>query len=122
LTVIEDQPSARRGPQLLDVVKPLCVFVARLPEYVHHTKKLSAVAVACRDAILGARDPARLLFSDLPKACGSQVSQLVSAYVGGSPDSAADEDWLRQVESKCKGALQTRSFTWRCWRKCCGGG
>ena len=35
-----------------------------------------------------------------------QVSQLVSAYVGGSSDSAADEDWLRQVESKCKGALQ----------------
>jgi S-DNA-T family DNA segregation ATPase FtsK/SpoIIIE len=35
-----------------------------------------------------------------------QVSQLVSGYRGGSPDSAADEEWLRQVESKCKGALQ----------------
>jgi DNA segregation ATPase FtsK/SpoIIIE, S-DNA-T family len=35
-----------------------------------------------------------------------QVSQLVSGYQGGSLDSAADEDWLRQVESKCKGALQ----------------
>jgi S-DNA-T family DNA segregation ATPase FtsK/SpoIIIE len=34
------------------------------------------------------------------------VSQLVSGYRGGSLDSAADEDWLRQVESKCKGALQ----------------
>jgi DNA segregation ATPase FtsK/SpoIIIE, S-DNA-T family len=34
------------------------------------------------------------------------VSQLVSGHQGGSLDSAADEDWLRQVESKCKGALQ----------------
>ena len=29
-----------------------------------------------------------------------------TCYQAGSPDSAADEDWLRQVESKCKGALQ----------------
>lgn len=35
-----------------------------------------------------------------------QVGQLVSGYQGGSQDSAADEEWLRQVESKCKGALQ----------------
>ena len=27
-------------------------------------------------------------------------------YLGGSQDSAADEEWLRQIESKCKGALQ----------------
>lgn len=35
-----------------------------------------------------------------------QVGQLVAGYQGGSQDSAADEEWLRQVESKCKGALQ----------------
>ena len=35
-----------------------------------------------------------------------QVSQLIVGYQGGTLDSAADEDWLRQVESKCKGALQ----------------
>jgi DNA segregation ATPase FtsK/SpoIIIE, S-DNA-T family len=34
------------------------------------------------------------------------VGQLVAGYQGGSQDSAADEGWLRQVESKCKGALQ----------------
>lgn len=34
------------------------------------------------------------------------VVQLVSAYQGGSQDSAADGEWLRQIESKCKGALQ----------------
>ncbi len=55
---------------LLDVVRPLCVFVAELPEYVHHTKKLSARTLKVRESILQARDPARLLFEELPKACG----------------------------------------------------
>jgi S-DNA-T family DNA segregation ATPase FtsK/SpoIIIE len=36
----------------------------------------------------------------------SQVRQLIAGYQGGSQDSATDEEWLRQVESKCKGALQ----------------
>jgi S-DNA-T family DNA segregation ATPase FtsK/SpoIIIE len=35
-----------------------------------------------------------------------QVGQLIAGYQAGSQDSANDEDWLRQVESKCKGALQ----------------
>ncbi|MDR4485562.1 MAG: FtsK/SpoIIIE domain-containing protein [Nitrospirales bacterium] len=35
-----------------------------------------------------------------------QVEQLINDYEGGSQDSAADADWLKQVESKCKGALQ----------------
>ncbi len=35
-----------------------------------------------------------------------QVGQLVAGYHGGSQDSADDEEWLRHVESKCKGALQ----------------
>ena len=35
-----------------------------------------------------------------------QVGQLVAGYQGGSQDGADDEEWLRQVESRCKGALQ----------------
>ena len=35
-----------------------------------------------------------------------QVGQLIAGYQGGSQDSTDDEEWLRQVESKCKGALQ----------------
>jgi hypothetical protein len=56
--------------ELLDVVKPLCVFVAQLPSYVLNTKKLSQKALAVRDAILEAREPTRLVFAELPKACG----------------------------------------------------
>lgn len=59
-----------RSPELLDIVKPVCVFVAKLPEYVHRTKRLSPLATKVRDAILEAKEPATLLFTELPKACG----------------------------------------------------
>jgi S-DNA-T family DNA segregation ATPase FtsK/SpoIIIE len=35
-----------------------------------------------------------------------QVGQLIAGYQGGSQDGAGDEDWMRLVESRCKGALQ----------------
>ncbi|HEX5397480.1 MAG TPA: FtsK/SpoIIIE domain-containing protein, partial [Verrucomicrobiae bacterium] len=35
-----------------------------------------------------------------------QVSQLLADYQGGTQDSAADAEWLKQVENLCKGALQ----------------
>lgn len=70
LSVLEVKPTGERRTELLDVVKPLCVFVAQLPAYVHNTKKLSATALAVRDAVLAAREPSKLLFNELPKACG----------------------------------------------------
>lgn len=70
LTVLEVKATSDRKVELLDVVKPLCVFVAQLPTYVHNTKKLSSTALGVRDVILSAREPAPLLFDDLPKACG----------------------------------------------------
>lgn len=35
-----------------------------------------------------------------------KVGQIIADYHGGTQDSAAEEDWLKQVESRCKGALQ----------------
>ncbi|MGO8679064.1 MAG: hypothetical protein ACLQVX_24760 [Limisphaerales bacterium] len=58
-----------RRTELLDVVKPLCVFVAKLPGYVLTTRRLSPAAIRVRDSILNTRDPARLLFTELPEAC-----------------------------------------------------
>ena len=34
------------------------------------------------------------------------ITKLVANYSGGTQDSAADEEWLKQTESRCKGALQ----------------
>lgn len=70
LAVLEIKSSRNRETELLDVVKKLCVFVAQLPAYVLNTKKLSPVALAVRDVILNAREPAKLIFTDLPQACG----------------------------------------------------
>ncbi|MBS0418037.1 MAG: hypothetical protein JSR66_10010 [Proteobacteria bacterium] len=63
--------SARSSTEhlVLDVVRPLCLFVAGLPEYARNTQRLSAPTLQVRSTILSSRDPVLLLFSDLPKAC-----------------------------------------------------
>lgn len=57
-------------PELLDIVHPLCLFAAELPEYVKNTKKLPIKTIAVRDTILNSREPIKLLFSELPAALG----------------------------------------------------
>ena len=64
-----NEPEAR-SPTLLDVVRPLCVFASKLPAFAAKTRHLSATAIAVRAALLEAREPATLLFRDLPQACG----------------------------------------------------
>ena len=75
LTVLDIKGTAQREFELLDVVKQLCVFVAQLPTYVLNTKKLSGTTLAVRDTILNAREPAKLLFTELPRACGFEPIQ-----------------------------------------------
>lgn len=57
--------------QLLQIVKPLVVFVARLPPYSKHTRRIErAEAIAVRDALLRTSDPHALVFKELPLALG----------------------------------------------------
>jgi hypothetical protein len=70
LTVLEVKAEPEREAELLDVVRSLCAFVARLPAYALNTKTLPANALAVRGAILNAREPTKLLFKELPEACG----------------------------------------------------
>jgi hypothetical protein len=88
LAVLEIKAPQEREAELLDVVTKLCVFVAQLPAYVLNTKKLPPMALAVRDIILNAREPAKLLFTELPKACGFEpirpdatASKSVSPFV-----------------------------------------
>lgn len=71
---IEHVSDARRTEQksvdILGVVKPLSVFAAKLQPFAQKTKRLPAHAIAVRTALLTAREPATLLFHDLPVACG----------------------------------------------------
>jgi len=70
LAIMGVKHSRDRKAELLDAVRSLCVFVAQLPKYVLNTRKLTPTALTVRDTILNAREPASLLFIDLPKACG----------------------------------------------------
>ena len=55
---------------LLDVVRSLMKFVGALSAYARKTTDVSATAVLVREALLSAREPAKLIFHDLPTACG----------------------------------------------------
>lgn len=60
-------------PDLLDIVRPMCVFAAGLPLFAQTTTRLQRTALEVRRVLLESRDPAALVFRDLPKACGFQA-------------------------------------------------
>lgn len=106
--------AAREDPEgLLDVVTPLCVFVAQqLPEHVLRTRDLSERAMRVRDTLVTARDPAAMLFRELPEACGyaafgtdvepdpERVNGFVDALQGAIEElRAAYPALLRRVEA-----------------------
>ena len=62
--------TAEGDPDLLTVVKPMVRMVKELPEYVGKTKQISDNAQRVLKAVKEARQPDRLLFAELPTACG----------------------------------------------------
>ena len=63
--------------------------VAALEPYARRTGRLGETARRVRDAVLQAREPARLLFEDLPAACG--CARIVAAPAG-APATVARRD------------------------------
>jgi len=97
VSVLELSKIENKDVELLDVVRNLCQFVAQLPEYVRQTKSLpNPKAIAVRDVILQAREPVRMVFHDLPKACGFTTFEV------GKPTSATD---AKQFVAVLKDAL-----------------
>lgn len=71
LEVLQLSPRDVGAVDLLDLIRPLVVFVSReVPEYSRKTNRLSAVTVAVRRALFDAREPINLVFTKLPEACG----------------------------------------------------
>ena len=68
--IFAEEYSDDREYELLDVVRPLSVFAAQLPEYTRRKSNLPEPAKSVRDALLVAREPATLVFETLPIACG----------------------------------------------------
>lgn len=84
------------GPdrKLLDVVTPLCVFVAQtLPEYTRRTKGLSPSTLRVRDVLRTALEPAGMLFRELPEAV-----ELPMFAVDEVPDAARITDFVTELQ------------------------
>jgi hypothetical protein len=64
------QRTAGEETDLLTVVKPIVRLAKELPEFVSKTKQISDCAQKVLKTIREARQPDRLLFVDLPAACG----------------------------------------------------
>lgn len=63
-------PSTARKPSLLGVVRGLVQSVAKLTPYARRTLRISGRARDIRETLVRAREPAQLVFDDLPAACG----------------------------------------------------
>ena len=82
--------STGRKPALLDVVRGLVRFVASLTPYARRTLRLSQRARDIREALVRAREPAQLVFDELPAACGcppfgldqAEAPQRVDEFIG----------------------------------------
>jgi hypothetical protein len=71
--LLTNRAGSTSAPELLDLVRDLCGQVASLPEYSRQTQRLSKRALAVRATILNAQEPVRLVFHQLPQACGFGV-------------------------------------------------
>ncbi len=82
--------STGRKPALLDVVRGLVRFVASLTPYARRTLRVSERARSIREALVRAREPAQLVFDELPTACGcppfgpnrAEAPQRVDEFIG----------------------------------------
>lgn len=54
----------------LDIARPLTTFVLGLDEYTQKTRRLSETTMRVRQAFLLSKSPEKLLFEELPRACG----------------------------------------------------
>ncbi len=71
LDLLKFPPRDPREYDLLDLVRPLAVFIAQeIPDYARRTNTLSATAIAVRKALLEAREPVKMVFTQLPNSCG----------------------------------------------------
>src|SRR5262249_28110431 len=57
-------------PDLLGIVRPMVRMIKDLPDYVGKTRRIGETAQRVLRAVREARQPDRLLFADLPAACG----------------------------------------------------
>ena len=105
LTTVLDLNVRSKKTEILDIVRPLCVFVAQLPEYARNTARLTLPARAARDNILAAREPGTLLFKQLPEALDLQP-------FGTEQSSKINQDRVQEFVVCLKSALDELKTTY----------
>lgn len=83
-----------RNISLLSVVGPLVGFFNNLPEYVLQTKSMSANSQKLRQVILQGKEPADLVFRQIPEALGFP-----------DVDQSQDEDQTKRFEQALRNAI-----------------
>ena len=102
LSILEYSPRDPNAVDLLDLVRPLVVFIAQgVPDYARHTNTLPARVIAVRRVLLESREPIRMIFTELPKACGFAP---ISSHAG---DDSPDPKELASQLKKATHAIQT---------------
>lgn len=86
-------PAAGRDHALLDVVQPLARFGAKLPEYTRHAGALEPQTIKVRDVLTRASDPPKMLFQELPVACG------MDAFTGDAPEPQRAAEFVARLEA-----------------------
>lgn len=69
----ENISSKKKSLEILTLVKPLVLLTNDFNEYTKFTRKISPKAQKIRQGLLSAREPDKLLFETLPKACGFET-------------------------------------------------
>lgn len=90
--------------EILDVVRPLCVFAAQLPEYTIKTSTISREAAAIRETLLRAEDPAALVFYQLPAALNMEPFK---------DDQSPDQKRVKQFVDGLRVSLQELQFAYQ---------
>ena len=105
--------SAEREPALLDVVRDLVRFVADLTPYARRTQRTSHRARDIREALVRAREPAQLVFGDLPTACGCPPFDLGRAQDSGRMDEfvGALEAGLQEIRNAYPALIERACVT-----------
>ena len=71
LAILKYKPQDPTAADLLDLIRPLALFIAQgVPDYARRTNRLPLQAVAIRRVLLESREPVRMVFTQLPQACG----------------------------------------------------
>ncbi|MDQ8203339.1 hypothetical protein [Pelagicoccus sp. SDUM812003] len=100
---------------LLSIVRPLCLFIDQLPEYVQKTDNLSDQAREVRKAIENAREPSDLVFKRIPQALGIEPSDKKNASVVGQELSRVLFELRRSYPELLSGMAKsiTAAFAWK---------